>query len=95
MGSALSTVSQLLFGGGAVAPVDVGTGGGGGGKDLRRRNSMMFHISKFLTFDEDDFTPLLDIVKDEYENQLLGVTSNARDQSKHNLGSYVVYMYYI
>lgn len=80
MGTALSTISQLFAGGGEVAPLDTGGEGGEGGKALRRRNSMMFHISKFLTFEEDDFTPLLDMVKDEYEKRLLGVTSNARDQ---------------
>lgn len=82
MGSAVSTVTQLLAGGEAAPVVVVEGGGGGGGKDLRRRNSMTFHISKFLTFDGDDFTPLLDMVREEYESRLLGVTSNARDQSK-------------
>jgi hypothetical protein len=80
MGPVLSTVTKLFAGGSEIAPVD--KGGGEGTKDLRRRNSMTFHISKFLTFEEDDYTPLLDMVKEEFETRLLAVASNSRDQSK-------------
>jgi len=60
-----------------VAPVEKGDGTT---KDLRRRNSMTFHIAKFLTHEDDDYTDLLDMVKDEFEARLLSVNSNSRDQ---------------
>lgn len=82
MGSVLSSISQLFGGQPPVAPVEKGDGIG---KDLRRRNSMTFHITKFLTHDDDDYTDLLDMVKDEFEARLLGVNSNSRDQSMYIL----------
>jgi hypothetical protein len=86
MGPVLSVVSQI-FAGGAVTPVDVG--GGATNKEIRRRNSMVFHITKFLTHEDDDYTDLLDMVKSEFENRLLGVTSNARDSSKYPVWMWV------
>lgn len=80
MGPVMSSVLRVFTGGetAAVAVGDPTTIG----KDLRRRNSMTFHISKFLTHESDDFTDLLDVVKEEFEARLLGVTSNSRDQSE-------------
>jgi hypothetical protein len=76
----MGPVLSLFTGGEAVVAVDLGESTGG--KEIRRRNSMTFHISKFLTHEDDDYTDLLDMAKDEFEAKLLGINSNARDQSE-------------
>jgi hypothetical protein len=36
-------------------------------KDDRRRNSLAFYISQFVSFEEEDFTPLIEMIKkDKY-----------------------------
>ena len=77
MGSVISSLGSLL-GGKEVVPVDTGETVA---RDLRRRNSMTFQITKFLTFEGDDYTPLLEMVREELENKILSINSNARDQS--------------
>jgi hypothetical protein len=76
----MGPVLSLFTGGEAVVAVDLGESTGG--KEIRRRNSMTFHISKFLTHEDDDYTDLLDMAKDEFEAKLLVINSNARDQSE-------------
>lgn len=83
MGSVFSGVSQLFTGGAVVPNIDIDVDKlAAGGKDLRRRNSMTFHITKFINHESDDYTDLLDMVKTEFETRLLSITTNSRDLSE-------------
>jgi hypothetical protein len=55
---------------------------GDGERDTRRRNSLAFYITKFMKYEDDDFTELLEAIQVEKANLFNSVNSNARDESK-------------
>lgn len=56
MGAAASVFTKLDFSGGSEEKVEVK-------KDTRRRNSLAFNISQFVTWPEDDFNPLCEQIR--------------------------------
>lgn len=56
-------------------------------KDPRRRNSLAFYISEFVQYEDEDYEPLVEIVRNDKFAKFGGKTPNVRHSSKYFINS--------